>query len=251
MTGERIARRLAHAGVASRRGAERLIGEGRVAVNGVVLETPAVTVTAADTVTVDGERIAPRPPLRLWRFHKPRGLVVSRKDEKGRGTVFDVLPQGFPHVLAVGRLDIASEGLLLLTNDGDLARALELPRSGWIRRYRVRVFGPVTGEALGGLSRGVTVDGVDYGAIAARIDSRSGANAWLTMTLAEGRNREIRRVLGSLGLSVNRLIRTSHGPFQLGSLARRAVEEVPRKVLREQLGSRWSARIDAHRRRPS
>lgn len=248
---ERIARRLAHAGVASRREAERLIGEGRVAVNGVVLETPAVTVSPDDTVTVDGERIAERPHLRLWRFHKPEGLVVSRRDEKGRRTVFDLLPETFPHVVSVGRLDIGSEGLLLFTNDGEFARWLELPQTGWARRYRVRAYGNVDQEALETLARGVTVEGVDYGAIDARLDSRAGANVWMTMTLREGKNREIRRVLGSLGLSVNRIIRTSYGPFQLGQLARSAVEEVLPKVLKEQLGKRWFARINAHRRRPS
>ena len=248
---ERVSRRIAHAGVASRREAERLIGEGRVAVNGEVLSSPGVTVTADDIVTVDGQRIPDRPHLRLWRLNKPPGLVVSRRDEKGRRTVFDLLGDQHPHVMSVGRLDIASEGLLLITNDGDLARWMELPQTGWARRYRVRVYGALAEGALETLERGVTVDGVRYGSITARLDSRTGANAWLTMTLREGRNREIRRVLGSLGLTVNRLIRTSYGPFQLGRLARGAVEEVPVRVLREQLPGEWGPRLHAHRRRSS
>ena len=248
---ERVSRRIAHAGIASRREAERLIGEGRVAVNGEVLSSPGVTVTADDIVTVDGQRIPDRPHLRLWRLNKPPGLVVSRRDEKGRRTVFDLLGDQHPHVMSVGRLDITSEGLLLITNDGDLARWMELPQTGWTRRYRVRVYGALAEGALETLERGVTVDGVRYGSITARLDSRTGANAWLTMTLREGRNREIRRVLGSLGLTVNRLIRTSYGPFQLGKLARGAVEEVPVRVLKEQLPGEWGPRLHAHRRRSS
>lgn len=248
---ERVSRRIAHAGIASRREAERLIAEGRVAVNGQVLASPAVTVTADDVVTVDDQRLPDRPHLRLWRLNKPPGLVVSRQDERGRRTVFDLFGDPHPHLMSVGRLDIASEGLLLVTNDGDLARWMELPQTGWIRRYRVRVYGALAKDALETLEKGVTVDGVRYGSITARLDGRTGANAWLTMTLREGRNREIRRVLGSLGLAVNRLIRTSYGPFQLGKLARGAVEEVPVKVLREQLPGDWRPRLDAHHRRPS
>ncbi len=246
---ERVAKRIAHAGVASRREAERFIAEGRVAVNGEVLTSPGVTVTTDDIVTVDGQRIPARPRLRLWRINKPSGVVVSRQDERGRRTVFDLFADSRPHLMSVGRLDMASEGLLLVTNDGDLARWMELPKTGWTRRYRVRVYGAVAKEALEKLERGVTVNGVRYGSITARLDSRTGANAWLTVTLCEGRNREVRRVLGSLGLTVNRLIRTSYGPFQLGKLDRGAVEEVPVKVLREQLPGDWGARLDAHRRR--
>ncbi len=248
---ERVSRRIAHAGVASRREAERLIGEGRVAVNGQVLCAPGLTVTANDIVTVDGQRIPDRPHLRLWRLNKPPGLVVTRQDEKGRRTVFDLLGDQHLHLMSVGRLDIASEGLLLITNDGDLARWMELPRTGWTRRYRVRVYGSLTRGALETLERGATVDGVRYGSITARLDGRTGANAWLTMALREGRNREIRRVLGSLGLTVNRLIRISFGPFQLGKLARGAVEEVPVGVLKAQLPGEWGSRLHAHRRRSS
>ena len=246
---ERIAKRLAHAGIASRREAERLIAEGRVEVNGVTLESPAVTVEETDVVKVDGERIAERPSLRLWRLYKPVGAVVTRKDERDRKTVFDLLPPKTPHLVAVGRLDITSEGLLLLTNDGELARWLELPATGWARRYRVRVWGTPTEEMRKKLKAGMTVDGVRYGAIDMVINNLQGANAWLTVTLREGKNREIRRVMEALGLRVNRLIRTAYGPFQLGGLAEGGFEEIPPKVLKEQLGGQWADRIHAHRRR--
>ncbi len=248
---ERIAKRLAHAGVASRREAERLIGEGRVAVNGATLASPAVTVGPDDAVTVDGEPVGAKPGLRLWRFHKPRGALVTRRDERGRPTVFGLLPQAMPRVVAVGRLDMTTEGLLLLTNDGDLARWLELPATGWVRRYRVRVHGRPDEAMLAVLRSGMTVGGVRHGPVEAAIDGRTGANAWMTVSLREGRNREVRNLLGALGLDVNRLLRTAYGPFQLGALERGGIEEVRGKTLAEQLGKPWAGRIDAHRRRAS
>lgn len=233
---ERIAKVLARAGVCSRREAERWIAEGRVAVDGQVLTTPAVTVTAESDVRVDGEPLpAPERP-RLWRYHKPAGFVTTHRDEKGRPTVFDALPKELPRLISIGRLDLNSEGLLLLTNDGALARRLELPSTGWIRRYKVRVHGEVDTEGLPGLARGITIDGTAYGPIRASLERRQGSNAWIMMALREGKNREVRRVLEHLGLQVTRLIRLSYGPFQLGNLERSAVDEVPKKVLAEQLG---------------
>lgn len=232
---ERIAKRLARAGLCSRREAEAWIGLGRVSVNGRVLDSPALVVTAADTILVDGKPIPAAEPPRLWRYHKPAGLVTSARDEKGRQTVFDALPADIPRVVSVGRLDLTSEGLLLLTNDGELSRFLELPTTGWVRRYRVRAHGRVTEDRLANLANGITVDGVRYGPISAEIERQQGANVWLTMGLREGKNREIRRVMEHLGLSVNRLIRTSYGPFHLGALAVGGVDEVKPKVLREQV----------------
>lgn len=234
--GERIAKVLARAGLCSRREAERWIAAGRVAVNGEVLTTPAVTVTGLDAIVVDGKALPAKEPARLWRYHKPRGLMTTHRDPQGRPTVFDSLPARLPRVVSVGRLDFNSEGLLLLTNDGGLARTLELPATGWTRRYRVRVFGDVDDEALARLKAGVTISGVRYGPIRAAVDSKKGANVWLTVALAEGKNREVRRILEHLRLSVSRLIRIAYGPFQLGHLVEGEVEEVPRKVLREQLG---------------
>ena len=234
--GERVAKVMARAGLCSRRQAERWIAAGRVAVNGRVLETAAVTVTAVDTVTVDGKPLAAPERARLWRYHKPPGLVTTHRDPEGRSTVFERLPAGMGRVISVGRLDLNSEGLLLLTNDGELARHLELPGTGWTRRYRVRVFGAVDEERLALLAKGITIGGVSYGPIRAQLDSRKGANAWLTVSLTEGRNREVRRVLDHLGLTVNRLIRLAYGPFQLGRLERGAVAAIPRKVVAEQLG---------------
>ena len=234
--GERIAKWLARAGVASRRDAEKLIAEGRVKLGGKVVETPATFITPGDHVTVDGKPVAAPERTRLFRYHKPAGLVTTHRDPEGRPTVFEKLPPGLPRLISVGRLDLTSEGLLLLTNDGELARKLELPTNGWLRRYRVRVHGKVEEKALAALARGVTVDGVQYGPIEAGLDARQGTNAWLTVSIKEGKNREVRRVMAHLGLEVTRLIRTAYGPFQLGVLPRGAVEEVNAKVLRDQLG---------------
>ncbi|WP_434613902.1 pseudouridine synthase [Azospirillum sp. B2RO_4] len=233
--GERIAKRLARAGLCSRRDAERWIAEGRVAVNSRVLDSPACVVRSGDIVQVDGKVIPEPEPARLWRYHKPSGLVTTARDEKGRETVFDRLPPDLPRVVSIGRLDLTTEGLLLLTNDGELARFLELPATGWTRRYRVRVFGEVDEKQLAALEKGPTIEGVKYGPIEAVLDRIQGRNAWLTVSLKEGKNREIRKVMESLGLQVNRLIRVAYGPFQLGKLEEGAVEEVPKRVVREQI----------------
>jgi 23S rRNA pseudouridine2605 synthase len=234
--GERIAKLLARAGLCSRRDAERLIAAGRVSVDGKVLASPALSLTADHDIRVDGKPIPAREPARLWRYHKPAGLVTTHRDEQGRPTVFQRLPPELPRLISVGRLDLNSEGLLLLTNDGELARSLELPARGWLRRYRVRVHGQVDPATLAALADGVTIGGVAYGPIRATLDRQQASNAWLTLSLAEGKNREIRRVMEHLGLGVSRLIRIAYGPFQLGELPRGAVDEVPRRVLREQLG---------------
>jgi len=230
-----VAKFLARAGVCSRRDAERLIAEGRVKLNGKVLDTPAVKVTGKDKIQVDGRPVGAAEPTRVWRFHKPTGLVTTHRDPAGRATVFEHLPNDMPRVISVGRLDLTSEGLLLLTNDGELARRLELPSNGWLRRYRARAFGRVEQQDLDTLKNGITVEGVRYGPIEARLE-RAAANSWITLSLTEGKNREVRRVLEALGLKVNRLIRISYGPFQLGTLPIGAVEEIPRKVLKDQLG---------------
>jgi 23S rRNA pseudouridine2605 synthase len=234
--GERIAKWLARAGIASRRDAERLIAEGKVKLNGQTVETPATFVTTGDRIVVDGKPVAAPERTRLFRYHKPDGLVTTHRDPQGRTTVFEKLPPGLPRVVSIGRLDITSEGLLLLTNDGELARRLELPSNAWLRRYRVRVHGQVDERALANLARGVSVDGVAYGPIEAGLDSRQGANSWLTVSLKEGKNREVRRIMAHLGLQVTRLIRVAYGPFQLGALPRGGVEEVHPRILREQLG---------------
>ncbi len=240
--GERIAKVIARAGVCSRREAERMIADGRVAVDGKTLTSPAVTVGPDNRVAVDGHPLpAPEPP-RLWRYHKPAGLLTTARDPQGRPTVFDRLPNDLPRVMPVGRLDLTSEGLLLLTNDGALKRRLELPATGWTRRYRVRVFGRVEEDRLASLAEGLRVGDVNYGPVLARLESQRGANAWLTMRLTEGKNREIRRICEHLGLQVNRLIRVAYGPFQLGKLPRGAIQEVPASVLAEQLGHRNAAR---------
>lgn len=236
--GERIAKVLARAGVCSRRDAEKLVLEGRVSVDGVKLASPAFNVRPGQAVSVDGKVLAEAEPTRLWCYHKPRGLVTTHKDPEGRPTVFQRLPKALPRVISVGRLDYNSEGLLLLTNDGELARRLELPETGWTRRYRVRVHGAPTDEQLGRLAKGVTVDGIAYGPIEARLDGLKGANAWLTMALREGKNREIRNVMAHLGFQVSRLIRIAYGPFQLGNLQEGEVREVPPRVLADQTGSR-------------
>lgn len=237
--GERIAKLLARSGVGSRRDVERLIAEGRVAINGQVLTTPAVKVEPGDILTVDGAVVGEPEPVRVFRYHKPVGLVTTHKDPQGRPTVFEALPEGLPRLISVGRLDLNSEGLLLLTNDGGLARALELPATGVVRRYRARAHGRITQERLDTLKDGITVEGVRYGAIEARLDKakegHQGANLWLTVTLQEGKNREVRRVLEALGLKVNRLIRLSYGPFALGTLDVGEIEEVGPRVIREQL----------------
>ena len=234
--GERIAKRLARAGLCSRREAEVWIRAGRVTVDGKLLDTPAFTVTDESAITVDGKKLAAAEPTRLWRYHKPAGLVTTNRDPQGRPTVFDALPAELPRVVSIGRLDLASEGLLLLTNDGGLARKLELPATGWLRRYRVRVRGRVDPARLEPLAKGIEIDGVRYGSIRAALDRQMTTNAWLTIALAEGRNREVRRVCEHLGWPVLRLIRLSFGPFQLGSLKPGAVEQVPARVLRDQLG---------------
>ena len=235
--GERIAKRIARAGLASRRDAERMILEGRVKLNGKVLTSPAQNVTPADRIVVDGKPLAEAEPARLWRYHKPAGLVTTAKDEQGRPTVFDNLPEALPRVMSVGRLDLTSEGLLLLTNDGALKRRLELPSTGWLRKYRVRVHGQPTAEMLAPLEKGITVDGERFQPMRVTLDRQQGRNAWLTIGLREGRNREIRRALEAIGLTVNRLIRISYGPFLLGDLAPGEVDEVKAKVLADQLGS--------------
>ena len=234
--GERIAKRMAAAGLCSRRDAERWIAAGRVSLDGEVLTTAAVTVTAKSAILVDGAPLAAPGPARVWRYYKPLGLISTHKDPQGRPTVFDAMPGDMPRVVSVGRLDINSEGLLLLTTDGELARALEHPDKGWIRRYRVRIHGRPQADEFKKLERGVTIEGVRYGPIKVGIDRQQGANAWLTMSLSEGKNREIRRVLAHLGYEVSRLMRTAYGPFQLGSLKLGEVREIPGKTLREQLG---------------
>jgi len=233
---ERIAKHIARAGVCSRREAEARIAEGRVTVNGELITSPALNVTAADSITVDGKPLPDREPARLWRYHKPRGLVVSARDEKDRQTIFDTLPANMPRVLSVGRLDMDSEGLLLLTNDGGLARHLELPSTGWSRKYRVRVQGHVDPEALEALADGITIDGIRYGEISARLDRQMPSNAWLNIAIREGKNREVRRIMEHLGHQVSRLIRVSYGPFQLGDLESSGVELVKPRILADQLG---------------
>ena len=234
---ERLAKFMARSGVCSRREAEKLIEQKRVTINGEIVETPATLVEGNENILLDGEKLPKTEVTRLWLYHKPVGLVTTHKDEKNRATVFDNLPAGMPRVVSVGRLDLNSEGLLLLTNNGELSRKLELPQNGWKRRYKVRVHGNLNKNKLAEIEKGVTVDGVDYGAVKIEIESQNGSNSWLNITLSEGKNREIRKLMKYAGLEVARLIRLSYGPFQLGSLKKGEVKEIPQKVLKEQLGS--------------
>ncbi len=232
----RIAKVLARHGVASRREAERIIADGRVTVNGKRIDSPALNVTEADRITLDGKPLEEREPPRLWLYHKPSGLVTTTKDEKGRPTVFDALPEDLPRVMSVGRLDLSSEGLLLLTNDGDIKRRLELPSTGWLRKYRVRLHGTPKDEDFRPLRDGLKIDGERFRPMTVTLDRQQGQNAWVTVALREGKNREIRRAMEAISFAVNRLIRVSYGPFQLGNLKAGAVEEVRQKIVRDQLG---------------
>lgn len=234
--GERIAKVIARAGLCSRRDAERWIAEGRVQLDGKTLDTAACVVKPGQSIVVDGQPLPAPQQARLWRFHKPKGVITTRKDPEGRPTVFDGLPNDLPRLEPVGRLDFNSEGLLLFTNDGELKRKLELPSTGWSRRYRVRVHGKVDPAQIKALEKGITVEGINYGPIQARLEHQAASNAWLAMTLREGKNREIRRICEHLGLVVNRLIRVSYGPFQLGDLEPGKIEAIPARILRDQLG---------------
>ncbi|HKB95298.1 MAG TPA: pseudouridine synthase [Rhizomicrobium sp.] len=242
--GERIAKVIARAGICSRRDAEKLILEGRVKLDGVIVTSPALNVTGNNVVQVDEKPLAEPESARLWRYHKPTGLVTTHKDEKGRPTVFASLPKTLGRVVSVGRLDFNSEGLLLLTNDGDVARRMEIPASGWTRVYRARLFGKVTQADLDKLATGMTIDGVKYGPIVADLERSKGMYSWATVSLKEGKNREVKRVMERLGLKVARLIRTAYGPFQLGQLAEGQLEEIPARLWREKLGIGRKKRTD-------
>lgn len=235
---ERLAKFMARSGVCSRRDAEELIKQKRVTVNGEIIDTPAYNVEGTEKILLDGEKLPEIEQTRLWLYHKPAGLLTTHKDTEARATVFEHLPIGLPRVISVGRLDLNSEGLLLLTNNGELSRKLELPENGWSRRYKVRVHGFVNKNKLADLAKGATVDGINYGPVKVELESQNGTNSWLVVTLNEGKNREIRKLMKSIGLEVARLIRLSYGPFQLGSLKKGEVREVPQKVLKEQLGSK-------------
>jgi 23S rRNA pseudouridine2605 synthase len=234
--GERIAKVIARAGVCSRRDAEKLIAEGRVTLDGEKIATPALRVTENQVVAVDGKPLAEPEGTRLWRYHKPAGLVTTHKDPEGRPTVFQSLPKSLPRVVSVGRLDVNSEGLLILTNDGTMARRLELPAAGWNRKYRVRLFGKITQQDLEKLALGITIDGVTYGPVLADLERTRGMYSWAQVSLKEGKNREVKRLMEHFGLKVARLIRIQFGPFHLGQLGEGEVEEIPAKVWREQLG---------------
>ena len=235
-SGDRIAKVLSRAGIASRREAERMIEAGRVSVNGKLIDSPALNVTPNDRIVVDGKTVGEPDAPRLWLYHKPAGLVTTERDEKDRPTVFDSLPENLPRVMSVGRLDLNSEGLLLLTNDGEMKRKLELPSTGWLRRYRVRINGSVSEATLDRLRAGIEVEGIRYQPMVVTFDRQQGANAWLTVSIREGKNREIRRAMQEVGVAVNRLIRVSYGPFQLGNLKQGEVEELKQRVVRDQLG---------------
>ena len=248
--GERIAKAIARAGLGSRRDAERMIAEGRVLLDGEIVTSPARNVTENNIIQVDGKPLGVREPARLWRYHKPSGLVTTHKDEKGRDTVFASLPKSLGRVVSVGRLDYNSEGLLLLTNDGEIARRLEIPTAGWVRKYRARLFGKVTQAELDKLATGATIAGVTYGPILADLERSKGMYSWATVSLKEGKNREVKRVMESLGLKVARLIRIAYGPFQLGQLPEGAVEEIPAKLWRPQLGIGRKKQVEAAHDKP-
>ncbi len=253
--GERVAKVIARAGVCSRREAEQLILDGHVTLNHKILKTAAMNVTAADQIRINGKLLPQKEAARLWRYHKPDGLVVSHKDPEGRASVFDKLREQLPRVVSIGRLDINTEGLLLLTNDGEIARSLELPSSGWIRRYKVRAYGKVDDAGLARLAKGAEIEGVRYGPVEAQIEKSQGDNLWMNVAIREGKNREVKKLCEYLGLQVNRLIRVSFGPFQLGELKRGGIEEIPPKFWKEQIGGKAKVEGDkpkaenAHRRR--
>lgn len=234
---ERIAKRMARAGLCSRREAEKWIEEGRVRVNGKKISSPALNVTDRDVIIVDGKTLAVKEATRLFLYHKPAGLVTTHKDPEGRPTVFEKLPKELGRVISIGRLDLNSEGLLLLTNDGGLARKLELPSTGWIRRYRVRMYGGITESMLTGMKQGVTIDGMRYGSVEAELESQKGNNSWMMVAITEGKNREIRKIFEHFGCQVSRLIRVSYGPFQLGALPKGQIKEVTGKVIKSFVGS--------------
>lgn len=240
---QRIAKAIARSGFCSRRDAEKIIAEGRVTLNGKRLDTPAVNVSSRDKILIDGQPLQLPGEIRLWRYHKPKGRVTTHRDPQNRPTVFEALPEDMPRVISIGRLDLNTEGLLLLTNDGDLARHLESPGTAWLRRYRVRAHGKVDQDALDKLAGGVEIEGVKYGPVEARLDRVQGANSWLTLGLREGKNREVRRIMEHLGLEVSRLIRISFGPFQLGDLQSGAIEEIKRRIIVEQLGVALSEKL--------
>jgi len=240
----RIAKAMARAGLCSRREAERFIADGRVSVNGRKIDSPALNVSSADKIIVDGKPLPLAEPIKLWRFHKPKGLVTTAKDERERKTIFDVLPKDMPRTITIGRLDINTEGLLLLTNDGELARHIELPSTGWLRRYKVRAKGSVTQDKFDALKKGLTIDGVNYGPVDAQMIKEQGANCWFTMGLREGKNREIKKIAEHLGLNVNRLIRLSFGPFMLGDLKEGEIEEVKSHILADQLGPKLAGQFN-------